>query len=121
MKTSRVQRQRRLMGAAVLLLLLLRAYVPLGFMPGGSGFLALQICPEGLPQHVHHLHHGDHGHDAFEHCPFGSAPAAGPAPSLVSLPPQIPKIADASIQSSSAAFGSRSERSHPPTGPPFLS
>jgi hypothetical protein len=67
----------------VLGMLLLRAYVPLGFMPASAAPFLLEICPAGLPgqiagPHLHHAHHGtgDHGH--FDDCPFGSAPAAGP-------------------------------------------
>lgn len=121
MKASLHRRPRRLTGAALLLLLLLRAYVPMGFMPS-AGSLALTICPEGLPQLTHHLHHhGDQSHDAFEHCPFGSAPAAGPAPHLVSLPPRTPPLSAAPIRSAAAFVLSQSERAHPSTGPPFLS
>ena len=120
MKRSRVQSQRRLIGAALLLVLLFRAYVPIGFMPS-AGFLALKICPEGLPQLVQHHHHGGESHDAFEHCPFGSAPAAGPAPHLVSLPPRVPPLAVAPIVDAAALLLSRSDRAHPSTGPPFLS
>ena len=122
MRASFVRRRRRLSGAALLLLLLLRAYVPMGFMPS-AGFLALEICPEGLPQQAHHLHHhgGDQAHDAFEHCPFGSAPATGPATYLASLPRVRAWAPEAAAQRAEAPLVSRSERAHPATGPPFLS
>jgi hypothetical protein len=66
-----------LAGAVLLLVLLFRAAVPVGFMPSGDGPFALKICPDGLPNAHAHLHHGD-GHGHFESCPFGSVPAAGP-------------------------------------------
>ena len=70
--------RRALAGALLLLALLFRAAVPVGFMPSGEGPFALKICPDGLPNaHAAHLHHGE-GHGHFESCPFGSAPAAGP-------------------------------------------
>lgn len=43
----RRMRRTRLM-AAVLLALLLRALIPLGFMPAADGTLSLMICPAGL-------------------------------------------------------------------------
>ena len=105
----------------MLLLLLFRAYVPMGFMPS-AGFLALAICPEGLPQQMHHLHHGgNHVHDAFEHCPFGSASAAGPVPHLAALPPARAHLDVAAVPGDEVAVTSRNERAHPATGPPFLS
>ena len=64
-----------LLGAA----LLLRAAIPLGYMPSaaGSGFL-FEFCPENVPaefmsmlagDHGHHAHHTDH--DDNHHCPVG--------------------------------------------------
>jgi glutathione S-transferase len=55
----------------------------------------VELCPAAssmpmrmdMPAHMHHQS-GSHGH--FENCPFGSAPAGGPAPTfsgLGSLPP----------------------------------
>jgi len=87
----------------------LRAALPVGFMPAGNGSFTLVPCPGTvvtLQPSVHeHAHHGDLAHhaplssgaeeggsegtpgeapsdthhQAFEHCPFGSAPALGPA------------------------------------------
>jgi hypothetical protein len=74
--------------------LALRALIPVGFMPGGNGQLALQICPEGFPAALLHSpsghssghHHEGHdssgapGHDHKSwmqgHCPFGAAAGA---------------------------------------------
>jgi hypothetical protein len=105
----------------LLLALLFRATVPVGFMPSGEGPFALQICPEGMPSGIHapHLHHGgSHGH--FEHCPFGSLPGAGPlshAFGIASLPPAAPPAAPVF---DSPRLAIRLERAHAPRAPPAL-
>lgn len=97
--------------ASLLLLsasLLLRAIIPVGYMPAiaGSG-LVFEFCPEGIPAEFMQVLAGDsavdHGHaghgeaaDDVHHCPFGhlllSAAAlddsgqAGAIPSLSVLP-----------------------------------
>jgi hypothetical protein len=72
---------RKLIAGAVLLVLLLRALVPQGFMPASGRPLSLELCPEGLPaqllRHADHHHHGV-GHWHSEHCVFGGSCAGGP-------------------------------------------
>src|SRR5271170_222840 len=105
----------------LLAMLLLRAYIPVGFMPArGTPFL-LELCPAAasMPMPAHHQH-GTQSHTHFDNCPFGSAPAAGP-------------IADFSAFAASEQIDSRivldfeplrvtasPERAHPPRGPPSL-
>lgn len=83
-------RQHRWLLSLLALALALRALIPVGFMPGGNGQLALQICPEGFPAallqpsgHHHHDHEGSspgsgHDHKSWMqgHCPFGAAAGA---------------------------------------------
>jgi hypothetical protein len=108
-------------GALLLLALLFRATVPVGFMPSGEGPFALQICPEGMPSgaHAEHLHHGaNHGH--FEHCPFGSVPGAGPvshAFGIAALPPAAPEVVS---EFSAPHLAIRLERAHAARAPPAL-
>ena len=68
----------------LLVMLLFRAYVPVGFMPASGTPFLLELCPAAAPMPMlmpaHHDHSDTHTH--FEHCPFGSASAAGPLPHL---------------------------------------
>ncbi len=111
--------QRTLATGLVLAAMLLRAYVPLGFMPASGAPLQLEICPMGLPMQMpaHHLHH--HGGQPYvEDCPFGSAPAAGPISHLVVFDP-AGQIASPSVPAfSPLRLGVRLERAHQARGPP---
>jgi hypothetical protein len=60
---------RRLIAGVALLALLLRASIPVGFMPGSGGQLV--PCHDGM-----HLPNAPHSH--YEHCPFGGGPASSP-------------------------------------------
>jgi hypothetical protein len=60
---------RRLIAGIVLLAVLLRASIPVGFMPGTGGQLTL--CHDGM-----HMPNAPHSH--YEHCPYGSGPASCP-------------------------------------------
>jgi len=111
--------QRTLATSLVLAAMLLRAYVPLGFMPARGAPLQLQICPMGLPMQMpaHHVHH--HGGQPYvEDCPFGSAPAAGPISHLIVFDP-AGQIASPSVPAfSPLRLGVRLERAHQARGPP---
>jgi len=83
-------RQHRWLPSLLVLVLALRALIPVGFMPSGNGQLALQICPEGFPTVLlhtsgHHHHNSQdsspatgHDHKSWMqgHCPFGAAAGA---------------------------------------------
>jgi hypothetical protein len=82
-------RQHRWLASLLVVALALRALIPVGFMPGGNGQLALRICPEGFPAALLHSsghHHEGHesserpGHDHKSwmqgHCPYGAAAGA---------------------------------------------
>ena len=114
-------RARRVLAGAVLLLaLLFRAAVPVGFMPSGEGPFALKICPDGLPNaHLAHSHHGE-GHSHFESCPFGSVPAAGPIShdlGVAALPLAVGQVASEFLVSIRAV---RLSRAHAARAPPSL-
>ena len=74
----------KLLLAAFLVVLSLRALTPDGYMPGSKGSgLMYELCPSGMPAEIMlalsgggHHHHGDHGDDSkpvsgTEQCPIG--------------------------------------------------
>ena len=106
----------------LLVMLLFRAYVPVGFMPASGTPFLLQLCPAAsavqLPsQHVHH-HSGTHTH--FENCPFGSAPATGPIAHLIAFEPPAPVVSPSAVAFEPLYFGVRLQHAHQPRGPPSL-
>ena len=116
------RKSRRLgIGAVLLLALLFRATVPVGFMPSGEAPFALKICPDGMPSQAHgaHLHHGAaHGH--FESCPFGSAPANGPVSASLGVAPPSPIASGDEPSVAVFRVSLRLQRAHAARGPPAL-
>lgn len=80
---ARLRRLNRLVTALAAVTILLRAIIPLGYMPGNA--LAgefMVLCPAGVPAAVMEVLHPDHGHhgghaasviNADRDCPIGSA------------------------------------------------
>ncbi len=112
-------RRRRLLAIPLLLgLLLLRAAVPAGFMPQDGNPLQLQLCSAGMPGALAPLL-GSHGHATHgEDCPFGHAPAAGPASDVVSLPTVT--AAQAAVSFESLTAGLRLAQAHRARAPPAI-
>jgi hypothetical protein len=86
---SRRRARRGWLLGLVLPALLLRAFIPAGFMPASGAPLSVEICPEGFPVGLlthadHHHHHDGDRHDRSEHCAFGTSCGSGP----LSHPPQ---------------------------------
>jgi len=89
-------RTRRRLTLLVLPVLLLRALIPLGFMPvAAGGGLAIGFCPgegpmlSGLAGHAHHAGGGAGGRDATHHAPClfaSSASAAFASVPVAALP-----------------------------------
>jgi hypothetical protein len=81
MRCLRMSARRRMLLAQLMLgLLLLRAYVPAGFMPQSGNPLQLQLCSasRALPEQLALLEHATgHASHASE-CPFSHAPMTGP-------------------------------------------
>jgi len=105
----------------LLVVLLFRAYVPVGFMPASGAPFLLEMCPATYHAEMpaHHGHHsGTHAH--FENCPFGSAPAAGPISHLVGLAPPAPVVSQPIVAFESLRLGVQLPRAHQPRGPPSL-
>jgi hypothetical protein len=128
MKPAALNRRRYdILTGILLAMLLLRAHVPVGFMPASGTPFLLELCPSASPMpgswgepahHDHHHHAGTHGH--FENCPFGSAPGAGPASQLVVFQPSGQATSLESVEFESFHTGARVTRAHQPRGPPAL-
>lgn len=104
----------------VLVALLFRAYVPVGFMPASGAPFRLEFCPaSGMAVAAQHLHHhGSRHHADLQNCPFGSAPVQGPVSDLLVFdPPERAPLLDA-LASELEPPAERSLRSHQPRGPP---
>jgi len=116
------RRRQSMFPGFLLAMLLLRAYVPVGFMPGSGAPLVLDICPVGLPTQMlaHHLHHHPGAHDHFENCPFGSAPAAGPISHLIDFEPAGQLLSQSVAAYEPLRLDARLRRAHQSRGPPFL-
>jgi hypothetical protein len=110
--------QRQLLTSLLLVAMVFRALIPSGFMPSAERPFSLEICHAGTlaPDHSVPPNHSRH----FEHCPFGSAPGAGPLSSLprvartgLTAPPAISRFA-------TLRLGVRLERAHAARAPPVL-
>ena len=132
-----INRRRRSIAACLLLgMLLLRAYVPVGFMPANGSPFLLELCPAAgaMPMEMAVDPHMDmskpmdmpagastgHSHGHFDQCPFGSAPAAGPLSQFLVFEPAGLAPSFAPIEFQRAVRSQRQQRAHPPRGPPSL-
>jgi hypothetical protein len=101
----------------LLLVLLTRALVPMGFMPAGDGSAELTLCPDGMLMPTDAAM-ANSGHLHTDRCPFGAAPFAAP----ISAPPVIPQLAaaidTARFDPSPWPPAARGARSHQPRAPP---
>jgi hypothetical protein len=117
-----IRRHRRLLTGVLLAALALRAIVPGGFMPASGSLFALEICRDQLATHPasHHAH--DHGgtHSHSDRCPFGSAPAVGPASELAAVVPAALPAATPVVTFDAPRFAVRPDRAHRSRAPPAL-
>ena len=129
----------------LLLLVLLRALIPVGFMPmlGADFSLKLVVCdgdgplaiapsismpmsmdmPPGMVMDGSGLSTGSSdphpGHGSHGTCPYGSAPALGALPSLaMQTPLLIRRALEAALATAQVASVEVSRRAHSPRGPP---
>ncbi len=72
---------RECFGALSLLVLLMQAPIPAGFMPDGAGSAFLKICSGLTADATDPLRHPG-GHDTATMCPFAAGAPAGAAPAL---------------------------------------
>jgi len=109
-------------GLLLLALLLFRAYIPVGFMPAAGAPFQLEICPAGLaPAMVaHHVHQHLGTHAEFEHCPFGSAPVAGPISHAIDMSAGGPLLFQPAFSVEAQRLCAKPSRAHQARGPPSL-
>jgi hypothetical protein len=121
MRDHGFNRRQDLLTSILLAILLFRAYVPVGFMPASGTPFLLELCPaaSSMQMPAHHPHHtGSHSH--FDHCPFGSAPAAGPISHLVVFESAGQIASPIAVAFESLRLGVQLPRAHQPRGPPSL-
>jgi hypothetical protein len=108
--------------SCLLAVMLLRAYVPVGFMPVNGSPWLLEICPSGLygllPGHA--LHHHPGNHSQFESCPFGSAPAAAPVAHIVAFDAVAQTHVHSAVDNSPPPAAVQLPRAHRARAPPHL-
>jgi hypothetical protein len=121
MREHRFNRRRDLLTSILLAILLFRAYVPVGFMPASGTPFLLELCPaaSSMQMPAHHHHHTE-SHTHFDHCPFGSAPAAGPISQLIAFESAGQIASQIAVTFDSLQLGVRLPRAHQPRGPPSL-
>jgi hypothetical protein len=114
--------RRDLFAGLLLVVLLFRAYVPVGFMPASGAPFLVEPCPatyQGqMPAHQGHHHSGTHTH--FENCPFGSAPSAGPTAHIIVFAPPAPIVSQPFVAFAPLCLSLQLPRAHQSRGPPSL-
>jgi hypothetical protein len=101
----------------LLLVLLARALIPVGFMPAGDGSAELTLCPDGMLMPADAGMPGS-GHLHADHCPFGAAPFAAPLATAAAIPQLAATISLPGFESSTWLAATRAARSHQPRAPP---
>ena len=114
---------RDLVTGILLVALLLRSLIPIGFMPSGERPFLLQICRGGFlatldPQGVNPP---TRDHASFEHCPYGSAPAAGPIAHVTTPIALRSVVIQAASRFESLQLAAPRHRAHQTRGPPSFS
>jgi hypothetical protein len=119
----------------LLMVLVVRALVPAGYMPSTERPFSFQICPDGFPaqllksSHAEHHHHHGGGDDEqpspdsvrAEHCVFGVAASAGPAPESLLLSAVPPTQARVQLETETAILSPQRFRQPPSRAPPAFS
>jgi hypothetical protein len=122
MQRSFFKRCHNRLTAAALLLALVQAMIPAGFMPASDGSFSLQVCHSGLPEHAGSPA-GPAGHSGGHlqvDCPFGALPGAGPIVELALFHPPGRVATPLAVAHGQRPPVFRPERANPPRGPPAL-
>ncbi len=119
---TRNRRRRLPIISALLLALVARAVVPVGFMPAADGSAQMTLCPDGM------LMPSDAGNNAAagmpgsglhtDHCPYGAAPFAAPIAEFPITPALAAAINLPDFAPSAWVPSNRTLRSHQPRAPP---
>jgi hypothetical protein len=107
--------------ALLLLVLLLRAWIPVGFMPTAhaDGGAQLVVCP-GVQ---HHGGGSDHSSPSDRHdvlCPFAASASSAPTPAIVAFGPCSLVTGIAGPYTAEEIFSPSILRSQSPRAPPFF-
>src|ERR1700730_6008837 len=121
MRSTLFNRRRRELVTSILLVpLVLRALIPVGFMPASGEGFSLTLCraafaappaPQDTGQHPGNPLH-------VEHCAFGNAPAAGPAMEVARVLPTAVTAAEPILLSEPLRINVGLVRVQQPRGPP---
>jgi hypothetical protein len=115
------RKRQELLAGILLAVLVFRAYVPVGFMPASGAPFLVELCPAAsLPYMPAQHHHHPNSLAHFDHCPFGSVPAAGPIAHFVVFASAAQITSRLIVAFEPPRFGLRAQRAHQPRGPPSL-
>jgi hypothetical protein len=114
------RRRRELVISILLVTLVLRALIPVGFMPASGEGFSLTICRADLPAPSAPQDTGRHPGNPLhvEHCAFGNAPAAGPAMEVARVLPTAVPAAEPILLSEPLRINVGLVRVQQPRGPP---
>jgi hypothetical protein len=135
--------RRHSLGTSLLLaMLLMRAYVPVGFMPASGNPFRLELCPAAaampmpmsmpmdtamsismpmpmsMPGHQHHQH--SHSPTATGECPFGSVPGGGPISQPIVFQPPGRIDTTLTFVLEPLRLGVKPQRAHQSRAPPVV-
>ena len=104
----------------LLVTLVLRALIPVGFMPASGQGFSLTICRADFPAPSAPQDTGRHPGNPLhvEHCAFGNAPAAGPAMEVARVLPTAVTAAEPILRSEPLRINVGLVRVQQPRGPP---
>jgi hypothetical protein len=105
----------------LLVMVLLRAYVPTGYMPLYGSPLHLQVCPTGMPAHSMEPAPDTHPAGGAAHvsdCPFGHSPVAGPIADGVAFSCAQAALSEPVLAFDTRPAGVRLLRAHQARAPP---
>jgi hypothetical protein len=109
---------RHQLAVIVILAVLARGLIPIGFMPaGGESGMTLVVCPMGMPEHAHRVQHGG-THSAHDFCPYAQSSGAAPLLSLTSGAPGIAVLCTDVASHDPWVAQTRLPRHRAPRGPP---
>jgi hypothetical protein len=123
--SSRLRRRSRLLLAGVLAALVLRALVPVGFMPVASASgMAMELCPGHAANASGHPgrapgSHGEPNSGSGQLCSFAASAAPPVAPAIFILPTVARTLVAAATISPASVLLLPGFRAHSPRGPPL--
>jgi hypothetical protein len=114
------RRKREHVISILLVTLMLRALIPVGFMPASGEGFSLTICRADFPAPSAPQDTGRHPGNPLhvEHCAFGNAPAAGPAMEVARVLPTAVTAAEPILLSEPLRINVGLVRVQQPRGPP---